>query len=109
MLEFDNLKAIQGFINSGKMRMLYLSRPACGVCTAIKPKLMEILNKYPAIESAYINMDLIPESAGEYSIFTIPGILFFIDGKEVIREARYISLEEIETRIERYYNMLFSH
>lgn len=108
MKEFNNLEEINTFLNSGRMRLIYLSRPACGVCTAIKPKLLKVLNQFPEIQSAYINMDKIPESAGQFSIFTIPGILLYIDGKEMIREARYIAMDDIESRIKRYYEMIFS-
>ena len=106
MTEYSNLDEIKSFISSGQMRLIYLSRPECGVCTAIKPKLIEMLKAYPELESAYVDMDKIPESAGEFSIFTIPGIILYIDGKEMIREARYISIEDINSKINRYYQMM---
>jgi len=108
MEEFNTLNEVLEFINSGQLRLIYLSRPACGVCTAIKPKVIEIINNYPELKGAYIDMDKLPESAGEFSIFTIPGVIFYIDGKETIREARYISIEELASRIDRYYGMIYS-
>jgi thioredoxin-like negative regulator of GroEL len=108
MQEFENLDEIKNFIHSGRIRLIYLSRPECGVCTAIKPKVINIIDEYPEMEGAYINMDKIPESAGEFSIFTIPGIIVYIDGKEIIREARYISIEDISSRIDRFYGMMYS-
>ena len=108
MWEFDTLDDIKQFLQSGRIRLVYLSRPACGVCTAIKPKVIDILGKYPEVKGVYINMDRIPESAGEFSIFTIPGIIVYIDGKEIIREARYISIEDLTSRIDRFYRMIYS-
>lgn len=108
MIEFETLDEIKLFISSGRIRVVYLSRPDCGVCTAVKAKVINIIREFPEIEGTYVNMDKIPESAGEYSIFTIPGILVFIDGKEMIREARYVSLEDLEARIRRFYNMIYS-
>ncbi|MBB6480550.1 thioredoxin family protein [Spirochaeta isovalerica] len=105
--EFDNLEDVKEFIKSGRMRLVYLSRPACGVCSAIKIKVLEIIGKYPELEGTYVNMDIIPESAGEFSIFTIPGIILYIDGKESIREARYVSIEQLEAQIDRFYHMIF--
>jgi len=90
------------------MRLVYLSRPSCGVCVAIKGKILEIIGKYRELEGVYVNMDEIPESAGEFSIFTIPGILLYVDGRETIREARYVSIEELEEKITRLYNMIYS-
>jgi len=106
--EFDTLEEIHEFIESGRIRLLYLSRPECGVCTAIKPKVIDIIREYPEMEGTYINLDTIPASAGEFSIFTIPGILVYIDGKEMIREARYISIDDITSRIDRFYVMMYS-
>ena len=108
MIDIESIAEAREFIQSGSMRLIYLSRPACGVCSAIKPKVIELVEQYPEIKAAYINMDAIPESAGEYSIFTIPGIIFYIDGKEIIREARYISIEELDSRINRFYQLMFS-
>lgn len=108
LYEYQTLEEIKDFINSGRMRIVYLSRPSCGVCTAIKAKILHIIEKYPELEGTYVNMDIIPESAGEFSIFTIPGILLYIDGKETIREARYISIEDFEAKIDRFYKMIFS-
>ena len=108
MKEFDTIDEYKSFTSSGKMRLLYISRPACGVCTALKPKVMEIVDSYTEIEAAYLNMDKLPESAGEFSIFTIPGILFYIEGKETIREARYISIDDLSSKIDRYHQMMFN-
>ncbi|MBN2659407.1 MAG: thioredoxin family protein [Spirochaetales bacterium] len=106
--EYKTLQEVKEFINSGRMRIVYLSRPSCGVCTVIKMKVLDIIGKYPELEGTYVNMDIIPESAGEFSIFTIPGIILYIDGKESIREARYVSIEELEGKIDRFYNMIYS-
>lgn len=107
MVEYDSLDEVRDFIKSGRMRLVYLSRPDCGVCAAVKAKVIGILEKYAGLEGTYVNMDKIPESAGEYSVFTIPGILLFIDGKEMIREARYVSVEELESRIGRFHSMIY--
>lgn len=107
MNEFDNLNDIRDFIASGRMRLLYISRPSCGVCTAVKPKVIDIIEKYEGLEGTYVDLDRIPEAAGEFSIFTIPGILLYIDGREMIREARFISIEELESRIDRFHSMIF--
>lgn len=108
MTEYNSLEELKTFIHSGRIRLIYLSKPDCGVCTAIKPKIEEILQKYPEMQGTYVNMDLIPQSAGEFSIFTIPGILIYVDGRETIREARYISVEDLTSQIDRFYSMIYS-
>lgn len=107
MRNSQDLQEVKNFVQEGSMKLLYLSRPECGVCTVVKSKVEKILERYEKLEGMYVNMDEIPQSAGEYSLFTIPGILLYIDGKEMIREARYFSMEELESRIDRFYNLLF--
>jgi len=107
MEEFNNLEEINSFIKSGEMRLLYLSTSVCGVCEVLKPKIATMIEKYPKIKMGYVDMEKIPESAGAFSIFTIPGVLLYVEGKETIREARHISLPDFESKVKRYYGMIF--
>ena len=108
MTTIETLEEIERFVASGHMRLLYLSRPDCGVCTALLPKVKEMLAAYEGIEGAYVDLDRLPAAAGKYSVFTIPGIILYIQGKETIREARYVSVEDLQARIDRYHELLFS-
>ncbi len=107
MVNLNSLTDVKDFVSTHPMTLLYMSRPDCGVCTAIKPKVIEMLESFPKIESAYVNLDVIPEAAGEYSVFTIPAVLVYADGKELVREARYISMDDLEGKIARPYGLLF--
>ena len=108
MKKINTLTIINDFIKSGDMRMLYLSRPDCGVCIALIPKIEEMIEEFPEMEARYIDLDQDLEAAGEFSIFTIPGILVFIKGKESIRKARYVSIDELRNEIARYHELLNS-
>ena len=72
----------------------------------MKPKVEGILGKYPEIKSVYIDVEQSPEIGIKHSIFTIPAILFFTEGKETIREARYISIKDIDMKVSRYYELI---
>jgi thiol-disulfide isomerase/thioredoxin len=100
----EELKSI---IEKNSMVTVYFGNEMCGVCIALKPKIEEMLKSYPNIKSVQADVDISPEMAAANNIFTIPGILLFIDGKEAIREARFISVPDIENRILRYYEMYF--
>lgn len=108
MQDLESIETIDSFINSGDMRMLYLSRPACGVCKALIPKIEEMLKDFPELLPGYVDLDKIPEAAGKFSVFTIPGILVFIQGKETIRKARYVSVDQLAGEIDRYHSLLFN-
>jgi len=103
----DNKEEIKKIINNYDMALIYFSGENCGVCSVIKAKVEDILKRYPKINSIEVKTEKSLEIAAEYSIFTIPGILVYVDHKETIREARYISIEELEKKIDRYYNMIF--
>ncbi len=98
---------ISALIQNNDIALIYFSGENCVVCTSIKQKVKEILNKYPKIKSLEVKTEKMKEVAGQYSIFTIPGIIVYVDKKETIREARYISVEELENKINRYYNMMY--
>ncbi|MPM58038.1 hypothetical protein SDC9_104867 [bioreactor metagenome] len=100
-------EAIEALINNNEMVLVYFGGNNCGVCTALKPKVQEILKKYPRIKSAQVDVEQSIKISAYYNIFTIPAILVFIEGKEIIREARHISIQEVDAKIERYYNMIF--
>jgi len=107
MITLDSMKEIHSFIASGNMRLLYLSRPECGVCKALIPKIKDMLSGFPGIEAGYVDLGDIPEAAGTFSIFTIPGILVYTQGKEAIRKARYVSVDQLADEMNRYYKLLY--
>lgn len=94
-------------IEKEKMILLYFGDDTCSVCVDMKPKVINILNKYNKIDSAFIGINKNLELAREFNIFTMPAILLYIEGKEAIREARYLSVQELEKNIDRYYNLVF--
>ena len=72
MKEAHSYPEILDLIHSRRMLLLYLSRPSCGVCTALKPKIETLLDRYPEIDARYVHVDEIPKAAGQLSVFTVP-------------------------------------
>ncbi len=95
-------------IQSSRMLLAYFSAPDCGVCGALKPKIIEILEDYPDIESRYINVRVQKEAAAQHSIFSLPGILVFAEGRESIREARFVHIDQLRQAIDRIHRMVFA-
>jgi thioredoxin 1 len=86
----------------------YLSTPECNVCKVLKPKVIEMIEKdFPQIEFQYIDLNEAKEISGQLSVFSVPTILVYFEGKETIRVSRNIHLEELSVQIERYYQMIF--
>lgn len=107
MIELNTLDEMDEFIKNNTIAMIYFASEGCSVCGVLLPKIEEMLIKFPKIKISKIQVDKFTEAAGQYSIFTLPAILVYIEGKVIIREARFISVEMLEGNIERYYDLLF--
>lgn len=79
--------------------IVYFSSENCNVCHAVFPKLMDLVDNYP-VTVARINTDQHREIAGQNLIFTVPTILMINEGKEILRESRFINFSNIERILE---------
>lgn len=104
---FDELISL--FVKSPAV-CFYLSTPECNVCKVLKPKVIELIkNEFPLMQFHYVDLNEAKEIAGQLSVFTVPTILIFFDGKEIIRASRNIHIDELREQINRYYQMIFSN
>ena len=101
MNQIHTIEAFKETIRDHQLVLTYISGTNCGVCSSIKPKIQEILNRQPALYPVEINSHEDQELAAQLSVFTIPAVLVHAQGKESIREARYFSLVDLEQQIER--------
>lgn len=104
---FSSADEIEELIKNNEMVLIYFGNNGCGVCKVMKPKVEVLLQEYPNVKSAYIDTDNSLELSASYNIFSVPAILVFTKSKEIIREARHISLRDLDERINRYYNLMF--
>ena len=107
MIELNTLDEMNEFIKNNTIAMIYFASEGCSVCGVLLPKIEEMITKFPKLKLSKVQVDKFTEAAGQYSIFTLPAILVYVEGKEIIREARFISVEMLEGNIERYYDILF--
>ncbi|WP_142415326.1 thioredoxin family protein [Hathewaya massiliensis] len=103
MLKLKSIEEINFFIKENKFVILYFSSQTCGVCKELLPKIETLLKNFPKIKAREIEIEKLLAASGEYSVFTLPCVLAFINGKEVIREARFISVKDLKEKIERIY------
>ena len=104
----NSLEAFDLFLNANPIAAVYFSTPGCNVCKTLKPKFKELLNdEFPKNSFAYVNVSDAKELAAQNSVFTVPTIVFFFDGKESLRKSRNINLNELKKELERPYSFLF--
>ncbi|GFR35425.1 thioredoxin family protein [Thermobrachium celere] len=106
-MKLTTLDSIKNFIKENTMSILYFSSNTCNVCHALYPKIEEVVLNYPNIKLAEVEITDVPESAGEYSIFSFPTILVFIDGKEIARKSRIVIIDDFQATIDKYYSLVF--
>ena len=88
--------------------LAYFSTDVCNVCKVLKPKVEELVqSEFPQIRLVYIKSDKLPEVAAQNSVFAVPTIIVFFDGREYIRKSRNIGIGELRNEIDRPYSMMF--
>ncbi|MGQ1908488.1 thioredoxin family protein [Marinifilum sp. RC60d5] len=87
---------------------IYFSAPNCGVCQILRPKIEEMfIKQFPKLIAYHVDTANQPELAAQSGLYTNPSLLVFMNGQEVLRRSRAIGVDEVESSLERYYNMLF--
>jgi thiol-disulfide isomerase/thioredoxin len=101
--ELTSLDMIDSFINDHRLAFLFISRPNCSVCHGLLPQVQALMEEYPKIHLGHINAEEVSEIASRFSIFTVPVLLLFVDGKEYLREARIVHMDLFNERINKLY------
>ena len=103
-----SLEEFKEFTSKNGGAVTYFSTPQCNVCKVLKPKLKEMLAEhFPEMKFAYVNTVEAQEIAAQNQVFTVPTILFHLDGKEFIRKSRNVNLNVLAEELERPYDMMF--
>lgn len=103
------IEAIEQRLQSELAVALYFSAPTCNVCHALKPKLLSAFEEnFPQLQVISIDISESPEIASHFSVFTIPTLLVYLDGREFLRKSRHMSVGEVVQEIKRPYDMMTS-
>ncbi|WP_335869561.1 thioredoxin family protein [Bacillus sp. 2205SS5-2] len=106
MEKIIDLKVLHNRIAAENLALLYISKQNCSVCHALLPQVEILLEKYPFIQSMQVDAEEVPAIAGTYSIFTVPVVIFFVNGKEMFREARFVPMEELKKQIDKLVTLI---
>ncbi|MEI3604206.1 thioredoxin family protein [Pseudogracilibacillus sp. SE30717A] len=101
--ELTKINDIEQLIQLNQLAFIYVTQPNCSVCHGLRPQIEKILKNYPKIKSCQVDASKVPEIAGKFMIFTAPVLLLFVNGKEYIREARFVQTELFIKKIEKIY------
>ena len=105
----QNIDSINNTIKDNVAVMLYFSAPTCNVCYALKPKLLSAIDdNFKQFEIVDVDISTDINIAAHFSVFAIPTVLIFLDGKEFLRKSRHMSVGEVIDSIKRPYKIMFS-
>ena len=105
----QNIEDIKKIIDENLAVMIYFSATTCNVCYALKPKLVSAIeDNFKEFKIVSIDTSVEQEVAAHFSVFAIPTVLVFLDGREFLRKSRHMSVDEVVRDIERPYAMMMS-
>lgn len=64
------------------------------------PKVLDIAKKYQC-RIVSVDVEDLKSVSGQYLVFTVPTILVIHEGKEILRESRFIDFQNLERRLSR--------
>lgn len=100
---------IKDYVVDRKAVMIYFFNPGCVACNSLRPRVEEMTKrKFPGMDFIALDASRNPMLTAEAGVYSAPTILVFFDGREYIRESKYISVDQLEGKISRYYDMLFN-
>jgi len=101
METIEQYKDVNAIINKDLV-MIIAKTHTCATCKSIHNLLENNLEHYDKIEKFNIYVDDIDLFRGEHLIFSVPTILIFSKGKELLRESRYFNYNKIDRLIEMF-------
>jgi len=105
----QTVENIKNIIRENLAVMVYFSAPTCNVCHALKPKLLEAIDaNFKEFEVVSVDVSVEQEVAAHFSVFAIPTVLIFLDGREFLRKSRHMSVDDVIREIERPYQIMMS-
>lgn len=97
MKTIQQYEELENALKSGPC-LIYVHTNHCGICLADLPRVEELAKKHN-FPMFVIDPAEMPILRGQWSLFTVPAVLLFLEGKEMHRQARIIDFKELEYRM----------
>ncbi|MBM7095059.1 thioredoxin family protein [Bacillus sp. H-16] len=86
----------EGVVRDGDPVLVLVKSRRCSVCDAVEVQLLEWREKNRQVRIRSLQMEDVPEAAGQWTVFAAPTLVFFHNGSEVWRGSRFIRWEELD-------------
>ncbi len=109
MKKVRSLEALNQLKTTEKGLLILFGGQQCSVCQSIQPKLMErMTQQYPKMTLVYVDCHTAPEVCAQNGVMSLPTLQVFFDGGCFIEEVRTFSLQNVLSKIQRPYQLLFT-
>ena len=99
-MELDQLK------KRAKFLLIQFGSERCIPCVSIKEKIEMWNRTRNMVKYVYLPIEEYPEDAAGEGIFSVPSVIFYIEGKMALKESGYFSVEDIFRKMERYISVV---
>ena len=97
---------LQTALAASPLVVVQFGSASCAPCAALKIKLDAFAAAHPEVSALYVPVEDFPEVSAQNSVFTVPTLLLFAEGKEALRVSGYFGLEAFLGKVERYIEMM---
>ena len=108
-IQIKSLDEVRNILEGEKATIIYFTSPKCNVCKTLRPKIMELMGEeFPEMGKYFVDIAETQDVPAQFSVFTAPTILVFLEGKEFSRKSRAMSPSQLIEEIRRPYNIMMS-
>jgi thioredoxin 1 len=105
----ENTQELINTVKSNQAVLVYFYNDSCAPCVALRPKVQEMMDSnFNKMNTLFVNAESFPELSASFNVFASPTIIAFFEGKENFRVSKFVSTQELGSKIERFYDILFS-
>ncbi|HUX50255.1 MAG TPA: thioredoxin family protein [Spirochaetia bacterium] len=101
------LDDIQDTAKNHPMALLYFTRPDCDECADLQPKIERLVSQHPKLSGLVVDLSKIPMAASRFSIYALPGVLVYVEGKPTISVVSEIDIAQLTAHVDGFYRELF--
>lgn len=99
----ENYQDVENIIKKDFVMIIAKSH-TCSACETVLNTLQQNIPNLDQIDIYGIYIDDLDQFRGDHLIFSVPTVLIFSEGKELLRESRYINYAKVQRLIDLYNN-----
>jgi thioredoxin-like negative regulator of GroEL len=108
-IQIKSVEEINSILENEKATIVYFTSPKCNVCKTLRPKIMEIMSEeFPEMGRYFVDIAETQDVPAQFTVFTAPTIIVFLDGREFSRKSRAMSPAQLVEEIRRPYDIMMS-